>query len=176
MMATAMPDRQIELIGRLHGAFERQGLAYWIFGGWAVDFHAGGLTRPHVDIDMAVWKADLNRIEGVLGQEGWSRTPQPGEDGYTEYQNGSARLDLAFLALDEDDTIYTPLSEGRGSWPAHSFGQDIRELNGTVARVVSLASLIADKSEYRDDPITRKKDAADCAVLLRCQRVGPTSP
>jgi hypothetical protein len=27
---------------------------YWLFGGWAVDFHAGRVTRDHADIDLAV--------------------------------------------------------------------------------------------------------------------------
>jgi hypothetical protein len=28
-------------------------IAYWLFGGWAVDFHAGQVTREHGDIDIA---------------------------------------------------------------------------------------------------------------------------
>jgi hypothetical protein len=30
------------------------GFEYWLFGGWAVDFHLGTVTREHDDIDLAV--------------------------------------------------------------------------------------------------------------------------
>jgi hypothetical protein len=41
----------------------------------------------------------------------------------------------------------------------------VRELEGTRARVVSVESLRADKSEDRDDPSAARKDRADLAAL-----------
>ena len=45
------------------------GIAYWLFGGWAVDFYAGRITRPHVDVDIAVWLDDVPRIAALLDGE-----------------------------------------------------------------------------------------------------------
>jgi hypothetical protein len=158
-------EYQLAAIKRLDALFERDRIDYWLFGGWAVDFHAGRLTRDHADIDIAVWQSDLDAVDALLAAEGWAPSPAPEDDGYTTYVRDRVHLDVAFLARDERDTVYTPLESGRGEWPPDSFGADVRELAGTRAHVVSLTSLIADKSERREDSATASKDAADVAVL-----------
>lgn len=161
---------QLEAIDRLHNLFGRHEIDYWLFGGWAVDFHAQRITRTHADIDMAVWKDDLDRVDMVLNRAGWKRGTQLGEDGYTEYANGSIRLDLAFLARDEMNVVYTPLADGRGHWPRGAFGNDVIVLEGVSAHIVALSSLIEDKSEpHGDDPTTAMRDQADVAVLIHLQ-------
>ncbi len=72
---------QLATIGWLDALFTAQGLDYWLFGGWAVDFHAGRVTRDHADVDVAVWAADLDRIRALLEPEGGS-TPPSRENGY----------------------------------------------------------------------------------------------
>jgi hypothetical protein len=158
-------QEQLAAIRHLAGLFERDRIDYWLFGGWAVDFHVGHVTREHADIDIAVWQADLEAIGALLVADGWARSAEPGEDGYTTYRRNSLNMDLAYLARGELDTVYTPLASGCGEWPPHSFGPEVRELAGTRAHVVSFASLLADKSVRRDDLATAVKDAADVAVL-----------
>jgi Aminoglycoside-2''-adenylyltransferase len=159
---------QLATIGWLHTLLSEQGIDYWLFGGWAVDFHAGRVTRDHEDVDVAVWRSDLDRVTGLLEAHGWAHAPEPGEDGYTGYEREAVRLELAFLARNEAGTVYTPLTDGRGHWPAGSFGDAVAEVNGVRARVVSLASLIEDKSGLvpggRDQAATAK-DQADVALL-----------
>jgi aminoglycoside-2''-adenylyltransferase len=156
---------QLRTIGWLHALFAEQGIDYWLFGGWAVDFHADRVTRDHADIDVAVWAADLNRIGPLLEAEGWTHAPEPEEDGYTGYERGDLRLELALLAQDAGGTIHTPLGEGRGDWPTGSFGDAQAGVEGVVARVVGLMSLVEDKSGPRLDPAVAAKDRADVAVL-----------
>jgi hypothetical protein len=158
-------ELHLAAIRRLNATFERDGIDYWVFGGWAVDFHAGRVTREHADIDIAIWDTDLDRVHGLLVADGWAHAPATEHDGYTAYTRDGLRLDLAFLARDEHDTVYTPAKSGRGEWPPDSFGSDIRELAGTRAHVVSISSLVADKSQRRDDLVTQTKDALDIAVL-----------
>jgi hypothetical protein len=81
------------------------------------------------------------------------------------YTRDGVHVDLAFLARDEEGTVYTRLQSGRGDWPPGSFGSDVRRLAGIRASVVTVASLIADKSQVRDDPTSATKDGADVAVL-----------
>jgi hypothetical protein len=156
---------QLETIGWLHTLLGEQGLEYWLFGGWAVDFHAGRVTRDHEDVDLAVWQSDVDRVRGLLEAHGWTHAPEPGEEGYTGYERGGVRVELTFLARDGAGAIYTPLTDGRGDWPHGSFGKDTAQLDGVQARVVALASLIEDKSGPRDDPATAEKDQADVALL-----------
>ena len=95
-----------------------------------------------------------------------------GEDGYTEYGNGAIHLDLALLACDADGVVYTPLQEGRGEWSQGAFGQDARELEGACARLVSVASLRADKVGRREDASAAMKDRVDVEALDLAQNDG----
>jgi hypothetical protein len=158
-------EEQLAALGRLDRALERLGVAYWLFGGWAVDFHAGAVTREHADLDIAIWAADHPRLAELLGADGWIHTPDPHEDGSTAYRQDDVQLEVAFLARDEDGSIYTPLREGRASWADGAFGDDVRELRGVRARVLALPSLKIEKSGPRNDAAAAAKDRADLATL-----------
>ena len=158
---------QLDAIARLHDLLGQHEIEYWLFGGWAVDFHARSVTREHADIDLAVWVDDHQRIADLLVADGWTHTPEDGEDGYTGYARGTVRIELAFLARGEDGQVYTPLREGRGVWPARAFESDVAELRGVRACVISLGALRADKSEVRADAAVAAKDRADVATLSR---------
>jgi hypothetical protein len=158
---------QIAALARIHQLFERHGIEYWLFGGWAVDFHAGSVTRSHDDLDLGVWLADYTRIAALLAADGWKHAPEEQDDGYTGYERDGVRLELAFLARAEDGQVYTPLKEGRSAWPDEAFADDVAELKGVRARVITLHALRADKSETRDDPVVAAKGRADSEVLAR---------
>jgi hypothetical protein len=160
-----LQDAQLAALGSICDLFDREGIEYWLFGGWAVDFHAGSPSRAHDDLDLAVWARDHSRIAGLLTSEGWAHAPEPGEDGYTGYERGGVRLELAFLDRDEHGEAYTALEDGRGAWPEGAFGEDVAELGGVRARIIGLDALTADKSEAHDDPRVAAKDRADLATL-----------
>ena len=63
--------------------------------------------------------------------------------------------------------MYTPIREGRAAWPDEAFADDVAELGGTRAWIISLGALRADKSEPHDDPRVAAKDRADLASLRR---------
>lgn len=166
-------QQQFAAIAELNELLSRHRIAYWLFGGWAVDFHLGRITRSHADIDMAVWSIERAHVAELLLDNEWMHRPDPDEDGYTCYERAGVRLEIAFLARDERGHIYTPLRNGRGEWPAGSFDDAIAALNGVRARVVGLDALIADKSVARSDPDTAAKDRADIARLVyRAKRAG----
>src|SRR5438094_471562 len=123
-----MPD-QLAALAELDQLLSLDGIHYWLFGGWAVDFHAGRVTREHADIDVAVWLDDRVRVAALLVDCAWVHRPEAGEDGYTCYERHGVRLEVAFLARAEDGHIYTPLRNGRGEWPAGSFGDEVRQLS-----------------------------------------------
>jgi hypothetical protein len=160
-----LQDAQLAVLGSTCDLLDRQGIEYWLFGGWAVDFHAGRPSRAHDDLDLAVWAVDHSRIASLLSSEGWSHAPEPGEDGYTGYERAGVRLELAFLERSADGTIYTPLEDGRGVWPEGAFEDDFAEFRGVRVRVISLRALRADKSEAHDDPRVAAKNRADLATL-----------
>jgi hypothetical protein len=158
-------DAQLAALASIQELLGTRGIEYWLFGGWAVDFHAGRVTRAHDDLDLVVWSEDHERVAALLATDGWSHAPEEGEDGYTGYARGDVRLELAFLARDANGVTSTPLREGRGTWPEGSFGDDVAELRGVRARVISLDALKADKSTVHGDPGVAAKDRADLCTL-----------
>ena len=160
-------SKQLAALAELHQLLESHGVAYWLFGGWAVDFHAGVVTRKHEDIDIAVWSHDATRLATILDGQTWTHMPDENDDGYTCYERDGVRLEVAFLARDENGTVYTPLRSGRGEWPPETFGADVAQLLGVSAHVIRLQALIADKSFVRDDPVVTAKDRVDLESLRR---------
>jgi hypothetical protein len=153
-------SEQLSALARVHDLLEGAGIEYWLFGGWAVDFYAGSVTRAHDDVDIAVWLEDLPRIAELLEADGWRHAPEEGEDGGTGYEREGVRLELTYLVRDGDE-VFTPLREGRGTWSPGAFGSDERELDGVRARLIALEALRRGKSKPRDDPAEAAKDRAD---------------
>lgn len=152
----AISERQLDAIGRVDRLFGRMGIDYWLFGGWAVDFHAGRTSRTHDDIDVAIWRTASARADAALAEDGWSRCDADATQGIAAYERDLVRLEVALLAADADRA---------GDWPVGSFADDRLTLGGVQARVVSLQSLVADKSMVRDDATVAAKDRADVATL-----------
>jgi hypothetical protein len=152
--------QQLSALADVAARLEGAGIDYWLFGGWAVDFYAGSVTRAHDDVDLAVWHENVPRIAELLEADGWRHAPHDDEDGGTGYERDGVRLEPTYLVRDGDD-VFTPLRDGRGTWPAGTFGTDTRELHGARARLISLASLTRGKSSPRDEPEEAAKDRAD---------------
>ncbi len=56
---------------------------WYVAGGWALDLHLGCVTRPHADIDIAIFRADQAALRAHL--EGWVWMKAiPGERGRLE--------------------------------------------------------------------------------------------
>ena len=160
---------QLSALASVDRQLEEARVAYWLFGGWAVDFHAGEITRAHDDVDLAVWLDDLPRIVELLRENGWRHAPYEDEDGGTGYERGSVRLELTYLVRD-GDLVATPLRHGQAVWPEDSFGDDVGELRGVRARLVALAALAQGKSSPRAEPADAAKDRADFSRLSRLLR------
>jgi hypothetical protein len=157
---------QLKALGRVDELLEGAGVEYWLFGGWAVDFHVGSITRPHDDVDLAVWLDDLPRIAELLETDGWQHAPEPAEDGGTGYERGDVRLELTFLVR-EGERVFTPLRDGPAGWSDGAFGADVGELEAVRARLLARGALARGKSSPRGDPDEAAKDRADFVALSR---------
>ena len=160
-------EPQLATIARLSALLQRQGIEWWLFGGWAVDFHVGHLTRAHDDIDIATWYRDREILMPILVQDGWAHRADADGDGYTCFEHDTIRLEVAFLARDDKGNVYTPIESGRAEWPRATFGSDTRELLGVTARVITRDALVAEKSVVREDATTAAKDRADVMELTQ---------
>ena len=161
----AVAALQLAALADVASRLDSSEIEYWLFGGWAVDFYAGRTTRPHFDVDIAVWLDDLPPIDHVLRDSGWRHAPDPGEDGGTGYERDGVRLELTYLVRREDGRVVTPLREAAATWPEDAFAADARVLRGVRARLVGFEALASGKSSARDDPDDAAKDRADSDVL-----------
>ena len=152
--------QQLSALAGVSRQLDDAGIAYWLFGGWAVDFYAGSVTRPHDDVDIAVWLEEVPRIAELLTSDGWHHAPEDDEDGGTGYEREGVRLELTYLVRD-DDVVFTPLREGRGTWAPDALGSEVRGLDGVRTRLVALEALRRGKAKPRDDPADAAKDRAD---------------
>ena len=134
-----MIDEQLSALARVGSALDAAGIDYWLFGGWAVDFYAGRVTRPHSDVDLAVWRDDLPRIVELLEADGWAHAPNEDEDGGTGYEREGVRLELTFLVRDDDGR--TCIALRKGPTPAGEFKDDVGELHGVRSRLIAARSL-----------------------------------
>jgi len=160
-----LASRQLAALGRVARRFEGAGIDHWLFGGWAVDFYAGSITRAHDDVDLAIWLDDLPRIVGLLEADGWRHAPGEDEDGGTGYERDGVRLELTYLVRDDVGDVFIPLREGPSPWDRASFGNDERALSGVLARLITLPSLRSMKAWPRDEPADLAKDRADLEAL-----------
>ena len=172
---------QIDALRDVVAAFDAAGIEHWLFGGWAVDFHAGRVTREHGDVDLGIWLDDMPRIDEVLAAGGWEDLRDPDVDGGKAFGRDGVRLELTYLYRDPDGAVYTPLRDGtRGRWTDQALADEVGELDGVRCRVVSLASMLWMKEPgRRNDPEEASKDVADYEVLrastLRRDPVPPSS-
>jgi Aminoglycoside-2''-adenylyltransferase len=162
-----LSSRQLSALARVNDLLGEADIAYWLFGGWAVDFYAGSVTRAHDDLDAAVWLDELPRIATLLEADGWHHAPDEDEDGGTGYEQGTVRLEFMYLVRGDDGRIFTPMRHGQVAWSEEALADDVRELNGVRARLIALAPLMRAKSTPRDDPEEAAKDRADFRELSR---------
>jgi hypothetical protein len=46
--------------------------SWCVCGGWAIDLFINRLTRPHKDVDFAIWRRDQLALHAYLTAQGWS--------------------------------------------------------------------------------------------------------
>lgn len=158
-------EEQLAAIAGLSSVLDRHAVDYWLFGGWAVDFHVGEVTREHGDIDVAAWLRDYDRIKAALEDAGWRHTPIDGEVADTRYRCDSALVEFTFVT-DVDGSIVIPMHPPV-VWSEEPFGDDRRVLHGVSTRTVPLALLRAGKAVPREAADEAAKDRADFEALSR---------
>ena len=159
-------SQQLPALAEVSDLLEKTGIDYWLFGGWAVDFYVGSVTRFHDDVDLAVWLVDASRIAELLKDGGWSHAPFEDEDGGTGYERGGVRLELTYLVRGSDGLSAIPLRSGRVVWPGEDgLANDIGQLRGVRSRLIGFTALINGKSTPRDEPEDAAKDRADFTQL-----------
>jgi hypothetical protein len=56
------------LISRIGEALTAREIGWAVAGGWAIDLFLGRVTRPHADVDVAVWRDQHQQLREALPQ------------------------------------------------------------------------------------------------------------
>jgi aminoglycoside-2''-adenylyltransferase len=158
-------EEQLAAIASLSRVLDHESIDYWLFGGWAVDFWVGRVTREHDDIDVAAWRTDYEAIGNALQAAGWRHTPVADEVVGTRYQWGTAEVEFTFMTADPDGQVVIPLPDNPVVWSADPLGNERRQLGGVNSRTIPLALLKAGKSSTREGSAEAAKDRSDAQAL-----------
>ncbi|KAB1909913.1 nucleotidyltransferase domain-containing protein [Micromonospora sp. AMSO31t] len=164
-----LAGRQLDAIREVVALAGAAGVAVWLRGGWAMDFHLGAVSRPHVDVDWYCWRRDAGPLAARLGGQGWAPDPRMPVEKQLDLVRGDVELSFAYLDRDPAGRVVvgagpwtgTPLPEGMLDGPPGRIGPH-------TAPVISVAAQIEFKEMYpvwMPDRPRRAKDAADLARL-----------
>ena len=160
-------EQQLAALVEVGARLDSDGFDHWLFGGRAVDFPVGAVTRLHGDIDLAVWSEDAGAIHSSLGVIGWQHRPAADEDGGTGYERDGVRLELTYLASGESGEVSSlsviRTSFGRSAhWVARSSNSTARALGSSRSSCCGRG-----KSRPRADPNEAEIDQADFDAISR---------
>jgi hypothetical protein len=102
---TQRAQQQLAAIASLDTSLQEHDIEYWLFGGWAVDFWVGSVTRDHDDIDVAAWQSDKDAIRTALLSNGWQHTPAAGDVVATRYQLHGMKAEFTFVVRGSNDEV-----------------------------------------------------------------------
>lgn len=171
--AAAVP---LALIGEIASLLESHGIAVWLFGGWAVDFLVGRVTRRHSDIDLAVQLDDGERAVRLLAGRGYLLR-HPLEEERAVLTKHGEQVDLYYVTTNHRGEAICPGKWAFWPWPPGSFGDLVGRLGDVTCRVVSLEAQLDGKESYHRHTGTplRPKDLADIDILRELRPPGGTS-
>jgi hypothetical protein len=147
------------------------GVEHWLFGGWAVDFHAGRISREHSDLDVVLRGTDHPQALALLREAGWEERAYEFPAEGSRHERGGVRLELTLVDRGSDGSWRTPGRWVDYPWPPDPFGATTRTLAGVTCPVVELGALIALKEAFFGvgDRGPDARDAQDLAVLRACE-------
>ena len=119
---------QLDAIAGVAQLFREHRVDCWLFGGWAVDFWVGHVTREHGDVDLAVRLRDRPSVHELLLGDGWHPTPVDDEAIGARYRRNDVLLELTFVETDHDGRVQIPFADGPAVWSTSPFGDVTREL------------------------------------------------
>jgi hypothetical protein len=138
---------QFSLIRELAGLLSEAHVRFWLRGGWALDFHAGRVTRPHKDVDLVTWTRHRRRLRRLLERNGYATVKW--DEPQVFFERDGEEVNFAMIERGHGGAIVTPQLED-WPWPKGAFSSPPRTLDGVTCRVMTLAALLEEKESYED--------------------------
>jgi hypothetical protein len=159
---------QLRLIVEIRAALDAAGIAWWLYGGWAMDFHLGEVTRDHSDIEAFVWLSDAAAAKDALARAGFAAPPGIHPDEAQPFLKNGQEVGVWYLVSGEDGFVHTPGRWQDWPWPHGSFDEARMRIGDVEVPVMSVEGLLYMKVGFAQHPHgapLREKDRADIARL-----------
>jgi hypothetical protein len=159
---------QLQIIRQVATLLQGVAIPHWLFGGWAIDFQLGEVTRIHDDIEFLIWQRDAPQIASILVQNQY----EPYSGGYLEemsiFFKQAQKLEFDHLTQNAQGKVVVA-----GRWadwilPQRFFDAPPATLQDITCPVFSVEGLLAIKQGYADHPAgtpLREKDVMDIQRL-----------
>jgi hypothetical protein len=160
--------RQLALVAEIAGALDRAGLDWWLFGGWAMDFHAGRVTRDHSDVEFFVWEHEGPAVRAKLVGAGFLAVPGLHPDEGQPFLKDGQELGAWYLRPTSGGGICTPGRWADWLWPDGAFAGPRARIGDVEAPAMSIAGLLdmkANFAQHAHGAPARAKDLADIDLL-----------
>lgn len=142
-------------------------IPFWLFGGWAVDFAVGRVTREHADIDLVVFADQLPDVVHLLEDLGYEASPTRHLH-QTSLRRSEVEVQLNVVERRSDGAIVSPGTFSDWPWHPRSFGDCVGRIGDIEVPVVSVEAQLEAKEgfpRHRAGSPHRLKDVADISVL-----------
>lgn len=158
---------QLAALRDIAHALDESGIVFWLFGGWAVDFAVGKVTRQHDDIDLVLLEDDLDRAIDCLCGRGYTRTSSR-QAHQTNLDRQGLRVQLNIVKILSDGTVVSPGAFSDWPWHPSSLKGSRGSVGGLELRIVSPQSMLETKQGFPQHPSGsphREKDLHDIRIL-----------
>jgi hypothetical protein len=169
-MTLGAAEVQLKLIAEVTSLLTAADMRHWLFGGWAVDFLVGEVTRPHSDVEFAVWRSDFPAVRSLLKRRGYVEQEVDFPQEADNFSKSGQLVRLIFIERNETGEVVTPGRWNDWPWPDGSFGGARGRLGDVELPVVSVQGQLDTKENYHRHPAgrpLREKDRGDLQHLRR---------
>ena len=159
---------QLRLLREIRDALGAVSVRWWLYGGWAMDAHAGEVTRDHADIEAFIWFDDADAARDALTAAGFTAWPATHTDEGQPFTKEGQEFDLTFLIRNNVGEIVTPGRWPDWPWHARAFEAPPARLGDLELPVMSLEGLLDLKTNFAKHPHgapLRVKDIEDTERL-----------
>ncbi|MEV0000719.1 aminoglycoside adenylyltransferase [Micromonospora sp. NPDC050980] len=164
-----LAQRQLGAIRDVVDLAGAAGIEVWLRGGWAMDFHLGAVSRPHVDVDWYCWRRDADRLAARLGSQGWRPDPRMPAAKQLDLFRGDVEMSFAYLDRDATGRVVV----GAGPWAGTPLPHGMLDappgrVGSFTAPVISVTAQIEFKEMFpvwMPERPRRAKDATDLTRL-----------
>ena len=164
---------QLDIIREISNALTCARVDHWLFGGWAVDFAVGEMTRQHRDVDFVTWEVDLPRITELLRLLGYRARASQHPKHQLDWEKSGTEVQINLITQTTDGSLISPGTFSDWPWLEGSFGNHWGRIGDLDVPIVSPAGQLESKENFSKHPAgqpLRAKDLHDIKQLRTLTR------